>query len=973
MPVLTRITSRSLADNAVSSAKIQDGAIAVADVADGSISTAKLADDAVTTAKIGNDQVTAAKIPAGAVVADVGAGGITATQLATDAVITAKIQNDAVDADKLASNAVVTASIVDANITSAKMAAGAIEVKPHIIPGVLQPAVAGKDLSGTSLPGTYSYGTAHTDGHSYFYTDIKGSKPIKDPRIGAHFGSQRHKIKSMQLLKHETSVHDTTVYSVDGREWFRFVGSFEEQIGSNGHQFRSTTGSAFLEITGYFNQFNFLEPMHQSGTARNRWIMSVDGTATVTESSNPANQDNPMSARYVDNGSLRTFATGVTQPRIITIRLTENSVDGNNWMSAIELISQDTTSTANKSKIQIPAQNVVSYGKKYSLSAATPHYDPFNGFTNGNLAAVQALGIDDTTSLGLGNWLHSGSYYRPYNGARVVKWVNSSGVIKTSVTIMPPNSQNILGSSISAKANAAVANDTYLPTFSGAIDHSLAEEAKTIHFREFGNGGANGGHGISGGQPLAQSGIYADFSALTATKDDAAFVLDDGITGFFGHDVHLGNSGQTFVLYGADDYYWITWIGTGFSFTSEEWGAGTHHVVQNLPYGSHMLRCTRDADAHPDYLVDGVPIVDPSIGTYGSLTELMFHQPKMPPIPEDACILADYMLMADYKKRTATGSDISTQISKGVRMLSAIKDHLWNSSSAFVAANSGVSIPANSPGIKVRSENNDTTAKLPFFGTNIEFAVEGQDQAWTATLGGSGATEEKLDNTAASYQDHITLAETLTLGLNETILTCPANYNLFSTHVASPIHTSHHYKSFETQFANELVCGDQNMEQRLLICSADGKTWEQVTRDMSYIGFSAGAHVSRDGGNLGTASGEYFWDLHRGADSSGQPYYHKGFAPAVMDIICLENGTYRISGQGYTSDSTYDMAWYLRLNGTTTTEGSCSGDNTRANHWSIDSVIKLKRGDRISLGFAVGAMYGSGTLGQGHDFCITKV
>ena len=53
MAVLTKITSRSLADNAVSSAKIQDGAIAVADVADGSISTAKLADDAVTQAKIG--------------------------------------------------------------------------------------------------------------------------------------------------------------------------------------------------------------------------------------------------------------------------------------------------------------------------------------------------------------------------------------------------------------------------------------------------------------------------------------------------------------------------------------------------------------------------------------------------------------------------------------------------------------------------------------------------------------------------------------------------------------------------------------------------------------------------------------------------------------------------------------------------------------------------------------------------------
>ena len=91
MAVLTKITSRSLADNAVSSAKIQDGAIAVADVADGSISTAKLADDAVTTAKIGNDQVTAAKIPAGAVVADVGTGGIATANLADDAVTVAKL------------------------------------------------------------------------------------------------------------------------------------------------------------------------------------------------------------------------------------------------------------------------------------------------------------------------------------------------------------------------------------------------------------------------------------------------------------------------------------------------------------------------------------------------------------------------------------------------------------------------------------------------------------------------------------------------------------------------------------------------------------------------------------------------------------------------------------------------------------------------------------------------------------------
>ena len=87
MAVLTKITSRSLADNAVSSAKIQDGAIAVADVADGSISTAKLADDAVTQAKIGagavgNTEVNASAAIAGSKLADDPLSGTNAATVA---------------------------------------------------------------------------------------------------------------------------------------------------------------------------------------------------------------------------------------------------------------------------------------------------------------------------------------------------------------------------------------------------------------------------------------------------------------------------------------------------------------------------------------------------------------------------------------------------------------------------------------------------------------------------------------------------------------------------------------------------------------------------------------------------------------------------------------------------------------------------------------------------------------------------
>ena len=74
-----------------------------------------------------------------------------------------------------------------------------IQSVPHIRPGILQPAIAGKLLDGTTAH-SGDYGTAQSDGHKYYYTDIRGRLPIKDPRIGAYFGSQRHKFKSLQKL-----------------------------------------------------------------------------------------------------------------------------------------------------------------------------------------------------------------------------------------------------------------------------------------------------------------------------------------------------------------------------------------------------------------------------------------------------------------------------------------------------------------------------------------------------------------------------------------------------------------------------------------------------------------------------------------------------------------------------------------------------------------------------------------------------
>ena len=300
---------------------------------------------------------------------------------------------------------------------------------PHIIPGVLYPAI--KDSGGTvrlldrTTAHSGNYGTAQSDGRKYYYTDIKGSKPIRDPRIGAHFGSQRHKFKSLQLLEQETATHGKNVYSVDGREWIRAVGDIEIQNAGQGLIFNINDTTTFFEITGYFNQFNWLEYLSESGNARNRWILAVDGTATTTESANQVSVDSPLGGRFVEAVSVRNISTGLTTPRIVTIKMTTNSAADNAWASGCELIAQDTTSTANKSKIQIPSQDVVSYGKKFTISG-TPHYDPFNGFTDGTTTFSSVVDVD--TSLGLGTattwgaaWdKGSSNLIRPFNGGRVV-------------------------------------------------------------------------------------------------------------------------------------------------------------------------------------------------------------------------------------------------------------------------------------------------------------------------------------------------------------------------------------------------------------------------------------------------------------------------------------------------------------------------------------------------------------------------
>ena len=809
---------------------------------------------------------------------------------------------------------------------------------PHIIPDVLYPAVEGKDLAGVAFSGSYVYGTAHTDGRKYYYTDIKGSKPIKDPRIGGHFGSQRHKFKSLQLLEQETATEGSNVYSIDGREWCRHLrntGATTVYNTDEGVWIQLIfEDSSFFEITGYFSSVNLIGRTHTSSNYGVKYALNGGSYQTLSSGSDfNVSVTSPLINRYVDCGSVINVTS--TTLGLNTIKISTGAM-----LFGFELIAQD---TSNRNNIQIPSQNVVSYGKKFNVSG-TPHYDPFNGFTSGSSVSSY---IDTDTSLGVEKWKNSSTYYRPYNGGRVVKWVDSSGVIKTSVTLMPPNAKSIADSSSltngTAKANASASNDTFYPTFEAHTtdvnEDNLHEVAKTFHWREFGNGSANGGTGAT----------YADASMLSGTGDDIAYVMDDGLTSLSGDGVNW--------VYGlklndstADIY--ITFIGTGISLrfdtntNSGVFGGTDHYEIhidgveiedytngdsvsgnldvyaQNLPYGTHILRLERIS-------ANTTPL---------ELLEVAIHQPKRPPIPEDACVIADYMLMADYVARTDSGS--GANISKGIRRISS-RDIFYDAGDSFntLSFQPDANYAPNGMKVFVASDRSagDVKNKLPAFGTRFEVG------SYASRLDNFFVNGVSVDETpsGSTYTAFITQDADSTLGNNifEARNSATNNGNSSYFDVATPIHTSSHYQSFETPFLHELVGGDRNMEQTNLVVSPDGKTWDEVTRDTSYIG-NLVCRMLTDTATDWSAT--VIFDEWRGINNDCRNIFNKYFAIAYDRIICLEDGVYKFTAENYCGANSY-MRWAKSGSG-----GHLAFTNSSGHLTNIE-VFQCKRGDYVSL------------------------
>ena len=827
----------------------------------------------------------------------------------------------------------------------------AYQGEPHIIPGVLYPAVADKMLDGTTSlsasttgPGgstvaSSKYGTVQSDGRMYYYTDIKGSKPIKDPRIGGHFGSQRHKFKSLQLLEQETATEGSNVYSIDGREWCRHLrntGATTVYNTDEGVWIQLIfEDSSFFEITGYFSSVNLIGRTHTSSNYGVKYALNGGSYQTLSSGSDfNVSVTSPLINRYVDCGSVINVTS--TTLGLNTIKISTGAM-----LFGFELIAQDTTSTANRSKIQIPSQDVVSFGKKFPISAegsSGHHYDPFTTMSYGGsgttLSALESL-IDTDTSLGMDAWkAGTSNYHRPWNGGRVIKWVDSSGTIKTSVNMMPPNAQNIGTTASNAVSDAHViagTNDDTINFNTSAIDHSQAEVAKTFHVKEFGNGSANGGTGAT----------YADATMLTSSADDIAYVMDDGLTSLSAHNAY--NNGDASVgITSANKFKYYTFIGTGFAIKQSRTSSTpnenhtitvdgvevkTNHVfsdtdfvqiAQNLPYGTHVVK-----------------ILKTNHSLMAHFTDVSFYQPKRPPIPEDACILADFMLMADFVPQTSAGLQ---HISKGVRACSASRDMVYNHSSGFQITNPFVPDPnsarfgdaywlGNSNGLVA-------TRELVCFGNSFSVnwfqAVNELPGVYKITAGQDGTTDltnyTRASNSAGS-SGAVATNGTVTRNngtAKDNYMTAVAGASvplgvqtikITSTHtnvgqyeyvnqisIHTPIHTSSHYQAFETPFLHELVGGDRNMEQTKLVVSPDGKTWDQITRNTSYLG----NHVlnSVNDNNPTSNSDVNIFDNWRGTTNSAgsstiKPNWNKDFAIAYDKVICLKNGSYQIMIKSY--------------------------------------------------------------------------
>ena len=131
------------------------------------------------------------------------------------------------------------------------------------------------------------------------------------------------------------------------------------------------------------------------------------------------------------------------------------------------------------------------------------------------------------------------------------------------------------------------------------------------------------------------------------------------------------------------------------------------------------------------------------------------------------------------------------------------------------------------------------------------------------------------------------------------------------------------------------------MEQTNLICSPDGKTWDQITRDTSYLG---GMRLEAQTPDAYNNFQKIVFTDWRGAlaNNTKRVMFNKDFAIAYDRVICLVDGEYEIDITT-ASDSTGTYL-IIYVNGI---ESMTTRVNTATESKSAGLTVQLSRGDYV--------------------------
>ena len=285
------------------------------------------------------------------------------------------------------------------------------------------------------------------------------------------------------------------------------------------------------------------------------------------------------------------------------------------------------------------------------------------------------------------------------------------------------------------------------------------------------------------------------------------------------------------------------------------------------------------------------------------------------------------MLFADFVSQGADGVE---KTSKGTRFVSAIKDHFHH------AADGGIGLYLSDTTVRRKCgigcnysdfSTENTGPALTYFGeakavgshsggytdsvTKVIYNFDGATTNVTVSSTSGSNSGAETTSLPSAGEDCYYIYGTKTTGVLGTQIVKALGDRLggsaddYMYHdgfdVVTPIHTSHHYQAFETPYLYEIQGGDRNMEQTNLICSHDGKTWDEVTRDTSYIGnvvFNASKDSSQN------TLGNYVLDIWRGTGGNlSAAYGQKDWAIAYDRWFCLKDGWYQIFHQFHTNNS----------------------------------------------------------------------